>query len=60
MSDVECESAARTMQLTAMHAEYLVVNHHGQSEEIEHVREVGPNMRRAILPYTLRVEAVCL
>ena len=43
-----------------MHAEDLVVDDDGEREEVEHVREVRPHMRRAILAHALRVEAVRL
>lgn len=46
--------------LTAMHTEYLVVNDHGEGKEVEHVREVCPDMGTAVFPYTFGVEAVCL
>jgi hypothetical protein len=43
-----------------VHAEDLVVDHSGECEEVEHVGEVGPDVRRAVLAHTLRVEAVRL
>lgn len=45
---------------TAVHAEDLVVDHDRQREEVEHVREVRPHMRRAVLAHAFRVEPVCL
>lgn len=47
-------SAART----AMNAEYFVVNDHGQSEVVEHIGEVCPHMRAAVLSDALGVEAI--
>ena len=45
---------------TAVDAEDLVVNDHGECEEVEHVREVGPDVRAAVFSYAFGVEAVCL
>lgn len=50
----------RNRARTSMHAENLVVNDHGQCQEVEHVREVRPHVRRAILAHALRVKAVGL
>ena len=43
-----------------MDAEDLVVNDHGECEEVEHVREVCPHVRGAVLADAFRVEAVGL
>ena len=43
-----------------MDAEYLVVNDHGECEEVEHVREVCPHVRGAVLAHALRIEAIAL
>jgi hypothetical protein len=43
-----------------MNTEYSVVDDHGESQKVEHIRKVGPNMRRAVLSHTLGVKAVCL
>lgn len=45
---------------TAVHAEDFVVDHDRERQEVEHVREVCPHVRRAVLPHALRVEAVRL
>ena len=43
-----------------MHAEDLVVDHHGQCQEVEEVREIVPDVSGAVLTRALRVEAVGL
>lgn len=43
-----------------MNTEYAIINHNGQSQEIEHVRKVSPNVGGAILPHAFRIEAICL
>ena len=43
-----------------MDAEDVVVDHDGEREEVEHVREVGPDVRGAVLADAFRVEAVGL
>jgi len=45
---------------TPMNAEYSVIDHDGQRQEVKHVCEVCPNSGRAILPHTFRIEAVRL
>ena len=45
---------------TAVDAEDLVVNDHGECEEVEHVREVCPHVRGAVLAHALGVEPVRL
>ena len=45
---------------TAMHAKYVVVNHDGERQEVKHVCEVRPHMRRAVFPHAFRVEAIRL
>lgn len=46
--------------LTAMNTENLIVNDDRQSEEVEHVREICPDMGSSILPDALRVESIRL
>lgn len=72
MECIEGDSPARSRELrseirgidddvlTAMYAEYLVVDDHGKRQEVEHVREVRPDMGTAVFPYAFGVEAVCL
>ena len=43
-----------------MHAEDLVIDHDGQREEVEHVREVVPDVGVAVLAVAFGVEAVGL
>ena len=43
-----------------MDAEDLVVNDDGECEEVEHVREVCPHVRGAVLAHALGVEPVRL
>jgi hypothetical protein len=43
-----------------VHAEDLVVDHSREREEVEHVGEVRPDMRRPVLAHALGVEAVRL
>ena len=43
-----------------MDTEDLVVNDHGEREEVEHVCEVRPDMGRSILSHTLGVEPIRL
>jgi hypothetical protein len=45
---------------TAVYAEDIVVNHDRQCQKVKHVREICPDMRRAILPYAFRVKAIGL
>ena len=46
---------------TSMHAEYPIINHRAQGEEIKHVGKVGPNVWRAVvLSHAFRIEAVGL
>lgn len=45
---------------TAMDAEDLVVDDHGKREEVEHVREVCPDVGRSIFSHTLGVEPIRL
>jgi hypothetical protein len=47
-------------RLTTVHAEYLVVNHHGKRQEVEHIREICPNMGRVVFSDAFRVEPVRL
>jgi hypothetical protein len=41
-----------------MNAEYLVINHDAQGQEVEHVGEVVPDISIAVLPGTFGIEAV--
>ena len=43
-----------------MYAKDLVVDNHAQSQEIEHIREVMPNIRIPILSRALRIESIRL
>lgn len=43
-----------------MNAKDLIVDHHGQREEVEHIREVMPDVRVAVFPRAFGVEAVGL
>ena len=43
-----------------MDAEDVVVDHDGEREEVEHVREVCPHVRGAVLAHALGVEPVRL
>lgn len=43
-----------------MNAEYSVIDHDGQRQEVKHVCEICPNTGRAILPHAFRIEAVRL
>lgn len=45
---------------TAVHAEYLVVDHNAQCEEIEHVGEIVPDVGVAVFPSTLGIEPIRL
>ncbi len=46
--------------LTAVYTEYPVVNNHGQCQKVEHVCEVCPDMRIAVLPKAFSIESVRL
>jgi len=43
-----------------VYAKDLVVDHHGQSEEVEHIREVMPHICVAVFPCAFGVEAIGL
>ena len=43
-----------------MNAEYPIIDDHAQGQEIEHIGKVLPHDRRPVLPYTFRIESVCL
>jgi 1,4-dihydroxy-2-naphthoyl-CoA synthase len=45
---------------TSVNAEYSIVNYHRKSEEIKHVGEVRPDVRRAVFPHTFCVESISL
>ena len=61
MSVAERGSRAReTYAPTAVDTENVVVNDDREREEVEHVREVGPDVRGAVLADAFRVEAVGL
>ena len=49
---------ARTQ--SAVHAEYLVVDHDGQGEEVEHIGEVMPDVGIAVFAIAFGVKAVGL
>ena len=44
----------------AVHAKDAVVDHDRERQEVEHVREVGPYMRRTILPHAFRIKTIRL
>lgn len=46
--------------LTSMNAEYPIVDDNGQRQKVKHVREVRPDVRRAILPHTFCIEPIRL
>jgi hypothetical protein len=46
--------------LTSVHAKNLIVHHDAQRQKVEHVREVLPYDRRAVLAGTFGVESICL
>jgi hypothetical protein len=57
----EAGAAAQiSARLTSVYAEYSIVDHDGQRKEVEHVREIGPDVVRAVLAHALGVEAVIL
>ena len=43
-----------------MYAEYFIIYNHGQSKEVEHVREIVPDVSVAIFAVTFSVETVGL
>jgi len=43
-----------------MNAEYIVINHNAQGEEIEHVGKMTPNIRTPVLSRTLCIKPVAL
>lgn len=43
-----------------MNAEYPIIDDNRQRQEIEHIREVSPNVRRAVFPDAFCVEAIGL
>ena len=43
-----------------MDTEDLVVNHDRKGEEVEHVCEIGPDMRRPVLAYAFSIETIGL
>lgn len=45
---------------TSVDAEYPIIDHGRQCQEVEHVREICPNMGRAIFSHAFRVEPVRL
>jgi hypothetical protein len=51
---------ALPLELTTMNAEYPIVDDYTQGQEIKHVGEVLPDDRGSVLPYTFRIEPVCL
>ena len=56
----ENEDEREGTRLTSMNAEYPIVNHHTQRQEVEHIREVLPDCWRAVFPLAFRVETVSL
>ena len=47
-----------TRTQSAMHAKYLIVDHHREGEEIEHVGEVMPDVRVAVFAVAFGVKAI--
>lgn len=43
-----------------MHTEDLIIDHNAQREEVEHVREIVPDIGVAVLPHALGIETVRL
>ena len=60
IDDLDLIDAVYTRTQTAMHAKYLVIDHDGEGEEIEHVGEVVPNVGVAVFAVAFGVEAVGL
>lgn len=44
----------------AVHAEYLIIDDHAKSEEVEHICEIVPDVGIAIFPSAFGVEAIGL
>lgn len=60
VDDLDLVDAVDARRQAPVHAEDLVVDHHGEREEVEHVREVVPDVGVAVLARALGVEAVGL
>lgn len=60
VDDLDLVDAVDARRQAPVHAEDLVVDHHGEGEEVEHVREVVPDVGVAVLARALGVEAVGL
>ena len=43
-----------------MYAEYFIIYNHGQSKEVEHVREIVPDISVAVFAVAFSVETVRL
>lgn len=60
INDFDLINGVYTRTQPSMHTEYLIINHYAQCEEVEHISEVMPDIRVAVFPRTLGVEAVGL
>ncbi len=62
MKGYEEESDSRPQEAyrTAVDAEYPVIYHDGEGEEVEHVGKVGPHVRGSVFAYAFCVETVRL
>lgn len=60
IDDFDLVDAVNTRTQPPMHAEYLVVDHDGEGEEIEHVGEVVPHVGVAVFAIAFGVKAVGL
>lgn len=45
---------------TSVHAEYSVIDYDRECQEIKHVGEVCPDVRRTVFSYTLGIETISL
>lgn len=60
VNDLDLVDGMNRRRQAAVYAKYLIVDHHAQSEEVEHIGEIMPNIRIAVLSGTLGVEAIRL
>lgn len=60
IDDLDLVDAVYARTQAAVHAEYLVVDHDGQREEVEHVGEVVPDVGVAVFAVAFGVEAIGL
>ncbi len=45
---------------TSVHTEYSIVDYDRECQEIKHVGEVCPDVRRAVFSYAFRIETISL